>query len=92
MTWAGQRVTNSKRRRRRLAPPCFRTSRPCQACSSGGGLRSGLSRSVVTVHGLMRGFARDLGMAPAMGLDGTGASPRVGSQAIVLAKLLELES
>ena len=29
----------------------------------------------------MRGLARDLGMGAAMGLDGTGASPRLGSQA-----------
>ena len=48
----------------------------------------GLNRSVVTAHGLMRGFARDLGMAPAKGLDGTGASPTVGSQAMAMAKSL----
>ena len=36
----------------------------------------------------MHGLARDLGMGPAKGLEGRGASPRLGSQAIALAKLL----
>ena len=33
-------------------------------------------------------MARDLGMGPARGLDGKGASPRLGSQAIAPAKQL----
>ena len=68
-----------------MATPGFRTCCSWHVCSSVT-TRSGLSRSVATVHGLMRGLARDLGTGPAMGLDGTGASPRLGSQAIALAK------
>ena len=68
-----------------MATPGFRTCRWWHVFSSGTAC-SGLSRSVVTVHDLMRGLARDLGMGPAMGLDGAGASPRLGSQA--MAKLL----
>ena len=67
-----------------MATPGFRTCRWWHVCSNWTAC-SGPSRRVVTVHGLMRGLARDLGMGPAMGLEGTGASPRLGSQAIALA-------
>ncbi len=70
-----------------MATPGFSTCRWWHACSSETAC-SGVMRSVATVHGLMHGLARDLGMGPAKGLEGTGASPRLGSQAIALAKLL----
>ena len=66
-----------------MATPGFTTCCPYHFCSNCTAC-SGARRSVATVHGLMRGFARDLGMGPAMGLEGTGASPRLGSQAIAL--------
>ena len=74
-----------------MATPGCRTCPWLHLCSSGMAC-SGPSRRAVTVHGLMRGLARDLGMGPAMGLEGTGASPWVGSQATALGKLLSHDS
>ena len=65
--------------------PACSTRRPWHFCSSGTAC-SGLTLIAVTVQGLMRGLARDLGMGPAMGLEGIGVSPVVGSQATALVK------